>query len=909
MARRQGSGGQHGTEKKAAPAGRRPRRTGDGNALLWRAAAILTAGSIAGLGVLMVTQRRYEPPGGGGGAADDEPGRGAEARAAAVDRSKPPTVRTASPRLVSNQTSYPLIVYGEGFAPDDVVVLSGPQEGARRELPTAWLDPEHLTARLPAAIGLPTNQTFGRLAVGVRRAEGLPGEGSAPLTLVNDATYPVPFDLAARADGSRVFVASPTTDAVWFVDLPPGDASPGAPQPLPVGDAPRALARFVDDGGGGAEAGPSGAGEEGLAVLHGLAPELWVLSMADPRRTPRVIPIPGALRPEDLAVVDGSPGTGPLAFLTDRGRDAVFVVGLRDGRLRGRFPTAVNPSAIAVAPAWLGPGGAPTAFEVHVASLGAETTHRFLVRGDGAAVLPEGSTAAAPDGVPGGDRAHPTPSPGAHEIGPGTPILGGHTEPFRPYVMGPKAPRDLVAWAFAGDGPEDARVVSFAAGIGPNIGPNPERMEVSMNGGITVDGRVHVSMGSGIPQGLALVTEATAERPNGRGVLYVADVGRGTVVAFDAGKLAFGDDRGRRRAELARVAIPPPEGTTLLRPPAELGVDGRAGPELHTGPWALALGGEGRLFVLGRLSGQVVELDTRRVRGGRLRVVRSFPGVPLRAQPQRRLGEVAYYTDLGGSRMSCDACHVGGREGGLLFAKGEPMHIYRSPTLLSIAESPPYFTPAMIPSLAATAEVVLGRNRYHNPDPSRLEIRALGLYQAALVEPPNPFRGSAGELPPSLPAPAAVGGPGDDGGGGAERPPAEPRDAGSPTRGLALFEGKGRCADCHAAPSFTTDQDEATRGRTHDVGTPNTLPLRLEMQDDGPYPLPPPSLLGVWDHFPLLDSGAGGYTVVDGERVEATHPDAIGRVLELGAESGEHGALDQLTPAERRDLAAYLRTL
>src|SRR5262249_56885035 len=61
-----------------------------------------------------------------------------------------------------------------------------------------------------------------------------------------------------------------------------------------------------------------------------------------------------------------------------------------------------------------------------------------------------------------------------------------------------------------------------------------------------------------------------------------------------------------------------------------------------------------------------------------------------------------------------------------------------------------------------------------------------------------------------------------------------------------------------ALPIFTTDQDAATRGRYLKVGTPTALPLRLEMQDQLNKGFAPPSLIGAWDIFPMLTSGAAG---------------------------------------------------
>src|SRR5262249_62172234 len=61
---------------------------------------------------------------------------------------------------------------------------------------------------------------------------------------------------------------------------------------------------------------------------------------------------------------------------------------------------------------------------------------------------------------------------------PGTPILGGHTEPHSADIMGGKAPRALLWSAALGR--------LLVTSVGPNIGPNPQRMEVSANGGVGV---------------------------------------------------------------------------------------------------------------------------------------------------------------------------------------------------------------------------------------------------------------------------------------------------------------------------------------------------------------------------------------------------------------------------------------
>jgi hypothetical protein len=82
------------------------------------------------------------------------------------------------------------------------------------------------------------------------------------------------------------------------------------------------------------------------------------------------------------------------------------------------------------------------------------------------------------------------------------------------------------------------------------------------------------------------------------------------------------------------------------------------------------------------------------------------------------------------------------------------------------------------------------------------------------------------------------------------------------------------------------------------------------MQDDEPYDVPAPSLVGLWDNFPLLHSGAGGFDVdAETQTAVARHPFALRRVFALGVESRADGGMHELTEAEQNDLIAYLLML
>jgi cytochrome c peroxidase len=247
---------------------------------------------------------------------------------------------------------------------------------------------------------------------------------------------------------------------------------------------------------------------------------------------------------------------------------------------------------------------------------------------------------------------------------------------------------------------------------------------------------------------------------------------------------------------------------------------------------------------------------------------------------------VLYFTDVGHSAMSCDACHLEGHTMNVFFAKTFPLRIYRSPTLRGVRETPPYFTPASARSLAETTIEVGGRNRYHNPDPSPSEVEALSLFTSEVAPLPNPYRDANGAPPATLELP--------DG------------KTGSTRRGRELFL-KG-CAGCHPAPLFTTDQDAPTRGRFLDVGTPHALPLREAMQDTTFKGFAPPSLLGAWDVFPMLTTGSAGLEVREDGTLHARDRFPLRAVLERYS-GPSHGNAESLTQQERDDLLAWLLTL
>ncbi len=725
-------------------------------------------------------------------------------------------LKAVGPRLISNQTSQPIAIYGSGFRHGARLHLGGP---FNRDASIATWDDSHGYARL-AGLRMPPETVEETISVTLVGSADQPVSGEATLTVVNDAQFPDLVALTCSPDGKFAFAASTTTDELIAVDLASAKLTT-----LSTGDGPAALASWV-----GAD------GRGWIAVAHRFAPELHLIHFAGDQVDRRVLPAPAYA--SGLAI-DQQRG---IAYLAEHALDTVTALSLlENGRVLWRSRARPNPRALAIAGDRLAVGSLQTG-EVELFD---RNNGRLLE-----AIAPH----------------------------PGTPIVGGRTERYAQYVMGGKAPRDL-AWS-AGLG----RL--FVSNIGPNIGPNPDRWEISGNGGVgVVDLRSskfirHLGFGSGVPEGLAM--------DDRRALLYVADIAVGVIRVLDANKLAATDEASRDSL-IEEIPIPPPAGFPTARPASDFGVGGRAGIEMHSGPKAIALTRDGStLLVLNRFTGTLARIDVSQARRGQAVLKEQLLLTNGLAQRQRRIGQILYYADFGRSGMSCDSCHLEGHTEGIFFEKTHPLRIYRATTVRGSRYTPPYFTPASSFSLSQTAFFVGNRNRLHNGELTADEVAALTMYTETLSTPPNPFAGADGAPPQELELP--------DG------------PSGSPQRGMRLFEGKAGCSGCHPAPLFTTDQDAATRGRYMNVGTPSALPLRLEMQNQFNKGFAPPSLIGAWDIFPMFSSGAAGLHVGRDGSVGVATRFPLRAVIEMYGKP-PHGNAAALTLDERDDLLAYLLSL
>jgi hypothetical protein len=589
---------------------------------------------------------------------------------------------------------------------------------------------------------------------------------------------------------------------------------------VPTADGPQAMISFL------------GARHESLiAIAHRFEPVVLVLNTAN-LETRRF------LAPKMVSSMAFDAANNALILAEDV-FDTISALSLENSKTVWRAAVDPSPTSLALDTGLLSVGGSHTGSVQWIDASTGKLTHRSV--------------------------------PSAH-----TAIIGGATASYSKYIISGTRPRSTVY--------SKALKSLLVANIGPNIGPNPSKMEVSMNGGISVvtptGGFIrHLGFGEGVTQALAL--------DNANQVIFAADIGLGLIRVVDAKKLVA-SDRSAGASLLQTLSLPVSPETPTLRPRSDFQLQKRAGLSVHAGPVALAHSPARKiLYVLCRFTNTVVSIDVAKAAKGTATVVGEIALPAPQTQPLRRLGQVAYFADVGKTAMSCDACHPEGHAEGMLYEKTAPLRLYRVTTLRGVRQTPPYFVPIATANLAQTARLVGDRNRFHNPKLTDTEVEALAAYSALIPTLPNPFFESTGHLPAHIELP--------DG------------HRGNPSAGMELFEQKAACISCHPPPTFTIDADPKTRGKLFDVGTPHLLPMSVQWQDAFFKGFPVPSLLGAWDIFPYFSTGAAGLTVTDDGAALNTAPFALRQAAEGYAP--KHGRADLLTNSERDDLLAYLLTL
>ncbi len=234
------------------------------------------------------------------------------------------------------------------------------------------------------------------------------------------------------------------------------------------------------------------------------------------------------------------------------------------------------------------------------------------------------------------------------------------------------------------------------------------------------------------------------------------------------------------------------------------------------------------------------------------RVVRTIAlGGPAHPSLARQ-GEALFYDARRSHNQwfSCHTCHVDGHTCGLTFDTLNDDSYGNpklTPSLHGVARTAPWTWHGWQKDLGAAVEKSYTETMF-GPKPTADEVRTLVAFLGTLDHPPNPHRTTDNQLSPAA------------------------------KRGRALFEGAARCARCHAGPEYTSEHN-------YDV--------KLEA-DGSPYRRwNPPTLRGAWQRGPYLHDGRAA--TLD-ELLHGPHAPE-----KLGGES--------LTPAQRRELLAFLQSL
>jgi cytochrome c peroxidase len=242
---------------------------------------------------------------------------------------------------------------------------------------------------------------------------------------------------------------------------------------------------------------------------------------------------------------------------------------------------------------------------------------------------------------------------------------------------------------------------------------------------------------------------------------------------------------------------------------------------------------------------QVVDIKARKL-------IKSIAlGGPARPSLARR-GEAIFFDAKRSHHQwfSCHTCHTDGHTSSRIFDtfNDESTNTPKmTPTLRGVTRTGPWTWHGWQESLEDAVEKSLTETLWGRK-PTAEDVKAVVAFMDTLEHPPNPNVGRAGK-----------------------------RSAAA-ERGKALFQDKARCARCHQGEQFTSKSN-------YDVKLP---------PDGSPFDKwNPPSLRGVYDRGPFLHDG----------KVETL--DELLRDLHAPEKLGGKA----LTPAERRDLIEFLKTL
>jgi YVTN family beta-propeller protein len=891
----------------------------------------------------------------------------------------PPVVRSVGPSMISNATDFPIEIEGAGFAPGALLTVTDTSGVAITTVPTTYINEHLLGARIPQ--GFPVPAGISR-EIGVSIVKPVPGGGlsasnllvgqcaAAPqppagqcLTVFDDIDFTNPNAAATSPDGSKVYVTSQQTDEVWIYDTV-AQAFSGA---IAVGDNPFHVETLDLGGGGGRE-----------WVVNRFSD---VLSIIDPATDAVVGTVPAARMNQEVEFNHAH----TRAYVTNQNLDAVLVYDIAGGNLDApvllaTVPVGINPRGMAIS---------PDDAKLYVANIQSEdvsvvdTATNAVVRtiltlpgqpivgGRAAGWEPYVISGRAPRGIvfsaATGDvlvasiGPQTGPRPGVQQIGgaiigPTITVIDAATDTVVGHValngLDPVQPTCTDPEQMAVD---DARHLLYVTCQGSGV-VDVLDTDLLHGGNAAEVQQLPLPLAPGAPT-LAIPAAVTGPYGDGGQKVCAATTGSpGAACTQDA-------DCGSCANQLGGAAVC-------------CGTNNPTG--LHNGPRGIAISPDrNTLYIVNQFTTSLATVDTSGAPGTAAVARTVVHGSGGFVQQQRRLGQIEFFSDLKKTNISCATCHIDDHQDAVFFeADVVGPRLRRVLSVRQTRDMDPLLQDQLIPDLLSFTDIVVHVERGGNTCFPRTrqtpffgtcnltsdsENDANTVYAEAISNFPNPNVTAAGGFELAVPLPDGT--------------------TGNAVRGARLFDTLA-CATCHPDPLYTIDQFGAAKTltfpplstRLRNVGTPPFIPLRARCQDptraapqicvggpqDGvdcttsaecpkgtcqlgqPIGVSVPTLRGIWDTFPLLQSGAAGFTVVGsepsftpsctqgsngcctellspvtplghaftGQHLEVNARDPIMAVLTTQNPTGQHGGdLSTLSPQQLRDLDAFLRSL
>jgi len=895
-----------------------------------------------------------------------------------VPRPAPRTavVRSVGPSMISNATDFPIEIEGDFFTPGALLDISDTSLVHIATVPTSYINDHTLGAVVPQGFPVPLGVSR-EIAVQVVNPSASPSaplvgqcaSGPQPpsgqcLTVFNDIDFTNPNSAATAPDGSKVYVTSQQTDEVWVYDTTLGDFT----DTIAVGDNPFHVETLNLGGGTGR-----------VWVVNRFSP---FLSVIDPASDTVVATVPSARMNQEVEFNHAH----TRAYVTNQNLDAVQVYDISGAHLDAPVLLAtvsvgINPRGMAIdaSDAKLYVANIQSG-DVSVVDTSTNVTVRTIralpgqpiVGGRAAGWSPFVISGRAPRGIV---YSAATGSVFVTSIGPQTGPRPGATQIGGAII----SPAVTVI-----DTATDAVLQHVGLnGLDPDkpTCTDPEQMVLDDTAGLLYvtcqgSGVVDVLDTAALHAGTAAELQQV-ELPVPPGTPTLAIPTSTTGPYGDGGQHVCSAFSGHPGMNCTQESDCGSCQTALGGPSICCTINNRTG--LHNGPRGIAASPDlTKVYVVNQFTTSLATLDTTGGPGAISVAQTVVHGSGGFTQQSRRLGQIEFFSDLKKTNISCATCHVDDHQDAVFFeADVVGPRLRRVLSVRQTRDTSPLLQDQLIPDLLSFTDIVVHVERggsvcfprtHQTPFfgncslTSDSENDANTAYAEAITNFPNPNVAADGSFATSVALPDDL--------------------PGNALRGALLFD-RLKCATCHPDPIYTIDQFGKTKTlsfpptatRLRDVGTPVFLPLRARCQDPTRFPpricfggpadgvdcaddndcLPGgmckpgaasgfnvPTLRGIWDTFPLLQSGAAGFVAMGpepsftpgctqgsngccaelqspvtpgghtftGEHLEVGERDSIHSVLTTQNPLGKHGTdPSKLRTQQLRDLNAFLRSL